>query len=303
MTVSAQMNLKSTPLVSVVIPTYNHGHFLSRALQSVLNQTYTNWEVIVIDNYSVDKTDEVMARFVAPNITYLKNHNNGVIAVSRNAGIRAAKGEWIAFLDSDDWWTADKLQACYQCISKKVDLIYHDLEIITDREQLTRGRIAKSWQVNPPVLIDLLARGNVIYTSSVMVRKNLLDKLNGMNESHDMVAAEDYNTWLRLAQITDGFKYVSKQLGFYQMHNQGISRKDMSAPTRHAAAEFMDLLSPHQKNKFEANLSYTRGRFNYLAGNYIAARKDLLIAMKHSQFTLILKSLWMILAIRLFDKR
>ena len=303
MTVSTRMNLNATPLVSVVIPTFNHAHYLSRALQSVLDQTYTNWEVIVIDNYSVDNTDEVMSHFVAPKIIHLKNHNKGVIAVSRNVGIRAAKGEWIAFLDSDDWWTADKLQACYKCITDKVDLIYHDLEIITDLQPHKRGRIAESWQVKHPVLIDLLVRGNVIYTSSVIVRKKLLDKLNGMNESRDMVAAEDYNTWLRLAQITNGFKYVSKRLGFYQIHNQGISQKDMSAPARHASAEFIALLSQHQKNKFEANLSYTRGRFNYLAGNCIAARNDLLIAMKHGQLKLMLKSVWMISVISLLSKR
>ena len=98
------MNATATPLVSVIIPTYNQAHYLVRALQSVLDQTYINWEAIVIDNYSTDNTDEVMADFADPSVTYLKIHNNGVIAASRNEGIRAAKGEWVAFLDSDDWW-------------------------------------------------------------------------------------------------------------------------------------------------------------------------------------------------------
>ena len=91
-----------TPLVSVVIPTYNHARYLARALQSVLDQTYTNWEAIVIDNHSTDNTDEVMASFADSRITLLKIHNNGVIAASRNIGIRAANSEWITFLDSDD---------------------------------------------------------------------------------------------------------------------------------------------------------------------------------------------------------
>jgi glycosyltransferase involved in cell wall biosynthesis len=96
------MNDNASPLVSVVIPTYNHARYLGRALQSVLDQTYKNWEAIVIDNHSTDNTAELIASFADQRITYLKIHNNGVIAASRNAGIRAAKGEWLAFLDSDD---------------------------------------------------------------------------------------------------------------------------------------------------------------------------------------------------------
>ena len=75
------MNDTATPLVSVVIPTYNHARYLGRALQSVLDQTYVNWEAIVIDNHSTDNTDEVMASFANTRITYLKIHNNGVIAL------------------------------------------------------------------------------------------------------------------------------------------------------------------------------------------------------------------------------
>jgi glycosyltransferase involved in cell wall biosynthesis len=137
------MNDLANPLVSVVIPSYNHGRFLGRALQSLLNQTYTNWEAIVIDNHSTDNTDEVMAKFADPRITYLKIHNDGVIAASRNAGIRAAKGEWIAFLDSDDWWTNDKLKVCFDRVDEKVDLIYHDLEIVSDQSRTFRKKKSK----------------------------------------------------------------------------------------------------------------------------------------------------------------
>ena len=120
------MNDTVSPLVSVVIPSYNHGRFLGRALQSVLDQTYTNSEVIVVDNHSTDNTDEVMASFADQRITYLKIHNNGIIAASRNAGLRLAKGEWIAFLDSDDYWSGNKLEQCILNRSNN-DVIYHRL--------------------------------------------------------------------------------------------------------------------------------------------------------------------------------
>lgn len=284
------MNDAVIPLVSVVIPTYNHACFLGRALQSVLNQTYTNWEAIVIDNHSTDNTHEVMASFTDSRITYLKINNNGVIAVSRNAGIRAAKGEWIAFLDSDDWWTIDKLQVCLDCINDQVDLIYHDLETVSEELRLFRPKVIKSWQVKIPMLIDLMAKGNAIATSSVLVRKKLLKQLNGMSESPYMVGSEDYNTWLRIAQLTDGFRYISKRLGFYQLHKQGISQKDMSVPAQYAVAEFIEFLTPRQKNRFEGNLRYTKGRFEYLAGNIADAKPNLLYSLRYGRLSVKLKS-------------
>lgn len=285
------MNDNATPLVSVVIPTYNHARYLRRALQSVIDQTYTNWEAIVIDNHSKDNTDEVMASFADPRITYLKIHNNGVIAASRNAGIREAKGEWIAFLDSDDWWTVDKLQACFDCIDDQVDLVYHDLEIVRDPPALIRRNAIKTWQVKKPVLIDLLLKGNAIANSSVVVRKSMLEKIGGINMSVEMIAAEDYNTWMRIAQITDQFVYLPRRLGYYLTHNQSISQKDMSIPGRVAAAEFIHLLDDQQKNKLEANFRYTRGRFNYLAGNHAKAKEDLWLAMRHGILLIRIKAL------------
>lgn len=293
------MNDQATPLVSVVIPTYNHGRYLGRALQSVLDQTYTNWEAIVIDNHSTDNTDEVMASFSSPRITYLKIHNKGVIAASRNAGIRAAKGDWIAFLDSDDWWTNDKLQACFNCINHDVDLVYHDLEIVGDQPRPFRRKIIKSWQAKTSVLMDLLVKGNAIVNSSVVVRKKLLDKIGGINESVEMVAAEDYNTWLRIAQLTNQFVYLSHKLGYYLIHNQSISKKDMSVPTRRAVNEFLHMLNGQQKIKLEANFRYTSGRFNYLIGNDVVAKDDLWFSLKYCKITIKFKIMWMILMLGL----
>jgi len=290
------MNGTATPLFSVVIPTFNHANYLGRALQSVLDQTYTNWEVIVIDNHSTDNTDEVMFSFANPNITYKKILNNGVIAESRNVGIKAAKGEWIAFLDSDDW-TVDKLQVCFDHISNNVDLVYHDLEIIRDPPVLFSRRYIQARKLKKPVLIDLLANGNAISTSSTVVRKELLKQINGMSESPDLIASEDYNTWLRIAQLTNQFEYLPRKYGYYLHHDQSMSKKDMSIPARNAVTKFIHLLDEKQKIKLETGLAYTKGRFNYLSGNYAEAKQNLLFCLFNGNFELKAKSVFMLAAI------
>ena len=284
------MNIEPRPLVSVIIPTYNHSRYLGRALRSVVDQTYVNWQAIVIDNHSTDNTDELVASFSDPRITYLKIHNNGIIARSRNKGIDISKGEWIAFLDSDDWWAVEKLQILFESISEKVDLIYHDLEIVNERPGLFRRKKIKSWQVKSPALMHLLLEGNCIGNSSVVVRKSLLEQIGGLNESPEVVAAEDYNTWLRIAQLTDQFLYLPRRLGYYFVHDQGMSQKDMSIPARHAVDEFIPMLSASQRLKLEASFRYTTGRFNYLAGNYFDTKEDLLFAMKHGYKMTMIKS-------------
>ena len=122
------MNTSFIPIVSIVIPTYNHAKFISKALKSVIDQTYKNWEAIIIDNESIDETYKLINNFNDQRIKYFKIANDGVIAKSRNLGINEAKGEWIAFLDSDDWWTKDKLEVQTQEPTKFVSGVQERLE-------------------------------------------------------------------------------------------------------------------------------------------------------------------------------
>jgi len=294
-----------TPLVSVIIPTYNHGHFLGRALQSVLDQTYDNWEAIVVDNHSIDNTDEVLQKFSDKRIRALKIHNNGVIAASRNMGIKAAHGEWIAFLDSDDWWKPQKLQVCFDRVKASVDLVYHSLEIINEISDNKDIRVNGCRQLKKPVIIDLLVNGNTISNSSVMVRKKVLDKIGRICENIDMVGAEDYNTWLRIATNTDGFLLVNKPLGCYYVHENNYSLKDLSKAKAIAIKSYIPLLSQKQKKRSVSVDEYLKGKCAYFRLEYDSALRYLCFSALNAKLDLQLKSMYLIVMcyLKLFTHR
>lgn len=207
------------PFVSVIIPTYNHAHLLMRALQSVLDQTYSHWEVIIVDNHSTDQTDEVIGNISDPRVTCLKIYNDGVIAASRNLGISVAKGPWLAFLDSDDWWEPSKLEVCVQNIEGGVDLIYHPLQCykVDDGGEVTvLGRLEAKKIVDDPIN-KLMNQGPSLTTSGIFVRKEKADMVGGFDENQRIVAGEDYDLWLRLAKAGCNFFYVDSVLGYYMV--------------------------------------------------------------------------------------
>ena len=97
-------------LVSIIMPSYNTAKYIKETIESVINQTYTNWELLIVDDCSTDNTDEIVKEFRDERIKYYKNGKNSGAAISRNKALKEAKGKWIAFLDSDDLWEKEKLE-------------------------------------------------------------------------------------------------------------------------------------------------------------------------------------------------
>jgi len=228
-------------LVSVIIPTYNHAHFLGRALQSLRDQTYPNWEAIVVDNYSQDETEEVIEEFGDDRIHLLKIHNHGVIAASRNRGIREAKGEWLAFLDSDDFWDSTKLDHCIAYLNRNCcDLVCHGERWRgdgRDREVFYGPESRASYE-------SLLFEGNCISTSAVVVRRKQVEAVSGFCEESDIITAEDYDLWLRLTRNGVRVGFLPEILGEYTIHSDSQSHavlRNMKAVMKVVQSHFAEV--------------------------------------------------------------
>ena len=215
----------SVPLVSVVIPTFNRGYCIERTIKSVIQQTFSDWEIIVVDNYSSDETDELLKNFIGNKIKLLKINNNGIVGKSRNLGISVAQGKYVAFLDSDDWWLPTKLENSLNELRKGARLVYHDMIINYESPNLLkRSRYIRSRHLGEKVFTDLLSNGNTFCNSSVVVERKLLLAVSNISECEKLVGSEDYDLWLR---ITANFKilFIDKPLIIkYGGHSDQLSK-------------------------------------------------------------------------------
>lgn len=282
------------PLISIVIPTYNRARDLERALRSVLVQTYPYWEALVVDNHSSDNTRDAVENFNDARIRLLSIHNNGVIAASRNLGIRCAQGQYIAFLDSDDWWSPEKVDESLKYLEQGADVVYHDLFLVTKPDQRFFWRKAYTRDLVSPVFNDLIANGNGLTNSSVVVRKELLNAIGGLLEDRRLISAEDYVAWLKISKLTEKFRRIPKTLGYYWAGGGNVSNPDrtlisLGAIEERYASSFVDS---------KVWLCYAKGRAYYRSGRYEMAKKSLEpISWKQSSLLMYVNSYRILLSI------
>jgi glycosyltransferase involved in cell wall biosynthesis len=206
------------PLISVIIPTYNHGKFIGETIRSALSQTHDNIEIIVIDNYSEDDTEKIVSSFQNTKIKYKKFRNNGIIAASRNEGVKIATGEYIAFLDSDDLWANDKLEKQLSHIANNPGLMGISSDMKIDS---TMGYTDPQFGTSPQGFIDYdyhkILEANPIATSSVLIRRADFLATNGFDESPDFRFIEDWELWLRMAR-KGNFRVMGEKLITYRIY-------------------------------------------------------------------------------------
>jgi glycosyltransferase involved in cell wall biosynthesis len=204
------------PRVSVIVPTYRRARFLSQAIASVVTQSYTDFEVIIVDDASNDDTENVVSRFSDPRIRYIKHETNKGGAAARNTGIKNAIGDFIAFLDDDDEWLPEKLRRQVEVLcssSRKCGCVYTGC-VKVERES---GRILqqKIPTQSGDISDSLLRKNCICSTSSVLLRRECLDKVGLFDEK--LPSYQDYDMWIRISKHFD-FENIPEPLFIYYLH-------------------------------------------------------------------------------------
>jgi len=187
------------PKVSVIIPTYNRAHLIARAIQSVLNQTYQDFEIIVVDDGSTDNTEEVVKGFNDGRIRYIQHEKNKGEAAARNTGIKAARGEYIASQDSDDEWLPEKLRKqmeVFKSASSRVGVVYTGFWRIKDNKKV----YTPSSNIKPKEgdIHKNLLKENFIGTPVTLIKKECFHKVGMFNETLPHLV--DWEIWIRISK-------------------------------------------------------------------------------------------------------
>jgi glycosyltransferase involved in cell wall biosynthesis len=212
------------PLVSVVIPTYQRRAVLEEAIRSVLAQTYERFEVLVEDDGSTDGTAEMVAGLGDPRVRYAWAPNKGYPAPVRNAAVRRAKGELVAFLDSDDVWLPEKLE-------KQVTALLRDASLlgVSCRSDTLPPTARKVTLVadDRPSFAEVLRHGGGILNSGTVLRREILDAVGLLDEDRAVRAVEDFDLWLRvLARRDRSILVLADRLFLYRQSEDAITSRD-----------------------------------------------------------------------------
>ncbi len=209
------------PQVSVIIPTRNRANLLREAIESVLNQTYSDFELVIVDDGSTDHTAEVVAAFRDQRVVYCQQEKQERGA-ARNKGVALSKGEFITFLDDDDWYMPRKLEIQVRELlaNPNVGMVISGWDRIKESGELVRSE--RPWLHHPqPVLGDWLFAA-MAHVASVLIRRSWFKRIGGFN--HDMAPNEDTYLWFRLAQEGCPTAWVKEMVFRQRMHGSNSVR-------------------------------------------------------------------------------
>ena len=185
--------LREEDMVSIIMPSYNTASYIKESIQSVLNQTYTNWELIIVDDCSTDETDEVLTTITDSRIKYFKNKENSGAAISRNKALREARGQWVAFLDSDDLWMPNKLEKQINFMKKNGYAFSY-----TNYEEIDMASNKTGIKVTGPKKITKMGMYNYCWPGCLTVMYDANEI--GLIQIEDIKKNNDYAMWLKICK-------------------------------------------------------------------------------------------------------
>lgn len=202
------------PKVTVIIATYNAIAYLPSNVDSVIKQTFTDFEVLIVDDGSTDETVEWVSKLVDPRVRLISQANQGV-AVARNQGIASAQGEYVAFLDADDLWEPTKLEKQVKCLEENPQVGLVNTSIVNIDEQGKPLGAVNASDVEGNVLKYIVEENLILCGSAPMVRRSCLEAVQGFDQK--LMSAEDWELWIRLAARYD-FAVIKEPLVLYRQH-------------------------------------------------------------------------------------
>ena len=211
------------PVVSVIVTTYNRERYLRETVQSIVNQTFTDFELIVVDNFSNYDFFKAIDDVNDPRIRAFQNQNYGVIAVNRNYGIAKARGQYLAFCDDDDLWVEDKLDNQIRVVEDKM-ILASNLNVINDESEVIGQRIFNQYESIYDIYIH-----NYIALSSVLLMRS--DEIH-FEEDTNLVGIEDYSLWLNLIHRGYDVFIMPQKLVNYRVCSSNYSNRDNKLPLR-----------------------------------------------------------------------
>jgi len=262
------------PTVSIVIPTLNRAHLVSRAIKSVLNQTYQFFEIIVVDDGSTDETEKIIQEFRNKRIKYIKHKKSKGPGAARNTGIKASSGYYIAFLDSDDEWLPTKLEKQINLFKKNTfntGLIYCGVAHI---DQINRN-VKEKWIPKYRGYVfekNLSANFVVSGSSSVIVQRKALKKAGKFDES--LPSCEDWDLWIRIANYFE-FDYVPEILVNCFAHSERISSNFERVVLG------LKLFSKKYKKEIDRQRNNIKAKHFFYLGNHFCYYGDETLAKKY----------------------
>ena len=220
-------------LVSIIMPAYNAGNYIQEAIDSVINQTFLGWELIIVDDGSTDHTKDVIAKNVlVDNRIHYYYQNNGKQGKARNLAISKSKGQYLAFLDADDLWISQKLEIQISEIEEKnVDLVFSDSYIFSNQNQtdLNKRMYTLNCILKGDEAIRLFLVGNRIPNLTVLAKKEKIIAVGGFSTIKNIQNAEDYHLWLKMLIAECTFYGSDKTLAHYRVHVDSSTFQDKFA--------------------------------------------------------------------------
>jgi glycosyltransferase involved in cell wall biosynthesis len=284
----------SPPLVSIITPTFNHEDFIGSCIESVLSQTYQNWELIIIDDGSTDQTRIVIQDYTDRRIRYLYQENQGIEALPQtyNRALKAAGGSLIAILEGDDLWPSNKLEMQISGFQDEQVVLAYGIVGETSADGLWAGQLTRSVRRNrklpSPILsnspvgsatVHLLANNDLIPPSTAIMRRSALEAIGGFQHMPGLCVT-DFPTFLRLS-LEGKFCYTRKITGFRRRHLRSVSFNNIETISAAAYQQSLNFINQHRlrltvSEQRRIDESWRRGMLShaFVDGRYKLIQRD-----------------------------